>query len=349
MKLAMMLVIVAFMTSSCATPSATRESVCLANMEQVLSAAWRCHDHGSTQFFGSRADGAEDPTTSEMLSHYLTNGVDALKCPSGGRYILAHKGLAPQCSIHGTLIDARLRVMCRAFASAPKTNRESIADQLGSALPKSPLIRAGMEDEYEEPTYDYTKPSYNLARKDVIPFLGESDKIRSHGASEELWYLTRNLVSDRGVWGIYFVVTADSNRVIHATTCVTQERRTETPIVVLDMDVVRRSVCVGVSMSGTNTAYSLNDRPVPPGEIEERLRAVSQTNAKQLVLVVSEQPDLFFDALRDTVSRLWRMKARNVHVLVEDGGSGRERRFREVRFKGMDPTEDASFNKMKIQ
>lgn len=154
MKLAMMLVIVAFMTSSCATPSATRESVCLATMEQVLSAAWRCHDHGSTQFSGSCADGSEDPATSEMLSHYLKNGVDALKCPSGGRYILAHKGLAPQCSIHGTLIEARLRVMCREFASAPKTNRASIADQLLSAL-----------------------PPYNLARKDVIPFLGESDKI----------------------------------------------------------------------------------------------------------------------------------------------------------------------------
>ena len=181
MKLAMMFVVVAFMTSSCATPSATRESVCLANMEQILSAAWQCYGHGSTQFPRSRAYGVEDPATRELVSHYLTNGVDALKCPDGGRYILALKGLSPQCSIHGTLTEARFRAICRAFASAPKTNRMAIADDLQSTL---------LQIHYDETiTYDDTKPSYELARKDVIALLGEPDKIRNQAASEELCYL----------------------------------------------------------------------------------------------------------------------------------------------------------------
>lgn len=89
---------------------------------------------------------------------------------------------------------------------------------------------------------------------------------------------------------------------------------------------------IALQMSGTNLTYGVNESRLPFPELESRMELLAQLDSEQLVLIVA-QPEVPVGQLRHAVERFWKMKLRNVRVLLMRGNDDGQ----EILFKGMEP------------
>jgi hypothetical protein len=81
-------------------PKSPKARSCINNMRILDSATEQCAMANNL--------GKGEAAPRNEVSAYIKNGIDSLRCPSGGQYKSATVGADPTCSIHGALTAARL-------------------------------------------------------------------------------------------------------------------------------------------------------------------------------------------------------------------------------------------------
>ena len=101
MKMTLTALIALGLLTGCASLQSGRTNTCINNMRMLDAATEQC------AMADNLKDGDQAPRDS--VSEYIKNGIDSLRCPSGGGYTSGIVGTEPECSVHGTLTQAWVR------------------------------------------------------------------------------------------------------------------------------------------------------------------------------------------------------------------------------------------------
>ncbi len=86
------------LTMGCATISTARKNLCINNLNTL--------DGVTLQIAMEENLKNGDIAPRDLMSSYIRNGIDSLRCPAGGVYEYGTVGTDPKCSTHGTLTDS---------------------------------------------------------------------------------------------------------------------------------------------------------------------------------------------------------------------------------------------------